>query len=87
MSLLQAAMLGKVSIATKEDGNPEIVEDHKTGLLVKSRSVNSLAKAMFELVENEAASKKMSANLRQKYEQEFDFEKTVREKLIPLIEE
>ena len=87
MSLLQAAMLGKVPIATKEDGNPEIVEDHKTGLLVKSRSVNSLARAMFELVENEAASKQMSINLHKKYEQEIEFEKTIQEKFIPLIEE
>ena len=87
MSLIQAAMLGKAVIATSEDGNPEIVENGKTGLLVKSRNINSLAKAMFEIVDNPAKTKQMAANIRQKYEQELDFEKTVKEKFIPLIEE
>jgi glycosyltransferase involved in cell wall biosynthesis len=87
MSLIQAAMLGKAVIATSEDGNPEIVENGKTGLLVKSRNINSLAKAMFEIVDNPAKTKQMAANIRQKYEQELNFEKTVKEKFIPLIEE
>ena len=86
MSLSQAAMLGKPVIATNEGGNPNIIEHRKTGLLVKSRDVNSLAKAMFEIVEKPEKTEQMAKNIRQKYEQELDFEKTIKEKFIPLIE-
>ena len=86
MSLSQAAMLGKPVIATNEGGNPNIIEHRRTGLLVKSRDVNSLAKAMFEIVEKPEKTEQMAKNIRQKYEQELDFEKTIKEKFIPLIE-
>lgn len=85
MSLSQAAMLGKAVIATREGGNPEIVEDHKTGILIKSRDINSLAKAMFEIVDNPSKTNQMAINMRKKYEQELDFEKTIKEKFIPLL--
>ena len=85
MSLGQAAMLGKAVIATREGGNPEIVEDHKTGILIKSRDINSLAKAMFEIVDNPSKTNQMAINMRKKYEQELDFEKTIKEKFIPLL--
>ena len=86
MSLSQAAMLGKAVIATSEGGNSDIVKNHETGILVKSRDVNSLAKAMFEIVENPAKTKQMAKNIRQKYEKELDFEKNIKEKFITLLD-
>lgn len=86
MSLSQAAMLGKAVIATSEGGNSDIIKNHETGILVKSRDVNSLAKAMFEIVENPAKTKQMAKNIRQKYEKELDFEKNIKEKFITLLD-
>ena len=86
LSLLDAAMLGKKIIATNVDGNPEVVIDRETGLLVPARDAGALARAMNEMIENKSLAERMSKAAREKFEREFDFEKTVREKIIPLLD-
>ncbi len=85
MSLLDACMLQKTLVATDVDGNPEIVVDDETGLLVPPRNIKALAAAMEKLIKDPKLAARLAKNARKKYEAEFNFEKTIKEKLIPLI--
>lgn len=51
-SLLEAMAAGIPVIATKVGGNPEIIEDGVSGLLIPPRDADSLAEAMSELLRN-----------------------------------
>ena len=82
ITLLQAAMLGKAIIATNVDGNPEVVSDHETGLLVPSRDSEALAKAMRELLLDDKLRHTVAKNVRKKYEQEFDFTNIIKKQFI-----
>ena len=84
LSLLDAAMMGKKIIASDVDGNPEVVVDGETGLLVPARNVDKLAEAMIWMLEHKKEAEKMARNARKKYEEEFDFDKIFEEKMLPL---
>lgn len=84
LSLLDAAMMGKKIIASDVDGNPEVIIDKKTGLLVPAKNVERLAEAMLYMLENKKEAGEMAKNARQYYEENFDFEKIFKEKMLPL---
>ncbi len=84
LSLLDAAMMGKKIIASDVDGNPEVVIDKKTGLLVPAKNVEKLAEAMIYMLENKKEAAEMAKNARKYYEENFDFEKIFKEKMLPL---
>lgn len=84
LSLLDAAMMGKKIIASNVDGNPEVVENGKTGLLVPAKNAKKLAEAMVYMLENKRQAGMMAENARLKYEKEFDFDKIFAEKMLPL---
>lgn len=84
LSLLDAAMMGKVIIASKVGGNPEVVKDGETGLLVPAKDAKELEKKMLKVLEDEELARGMAKNAREKYERELDFEKTFAEKMLPL---
>lgn len=86
LSLLDACMMGRCMIASDVDGNPEIVKDKKTGYLAKPKDVESLAEAMVAAYEHKVKSDKMMLAARKQFEKEFDFEKIVKEKILPLYE-
>lgn len=85
LSLIDATMLGKAIITTNIDGNPEVVEDQKNGLLIPAKDIDALAEAIEKLLSNPKLVKEFSYQSRLKYLQEFDYEKTIHEKLIPLL--
>ena len=85
LSLIDATMLGKAIITTNIDGNPEVVEDQKNGLLIPAKDSDALAQAIEKLLSNPKLVEKFSHQSRLKYLHEFDYEKTIREKLIPLL--
>lgn len=87
LSLIDATMLSKAIIATNIDGNPEVVEDQKNGLLIPAKDSNALAEAIEKLLSNPELVKEFSHQSRLKYLQEFDYEKTIHEKLILLLNE
>lgn len=87
LSLLDAAMMGKKIIATSVGGNPEVVVDKKTGLLVPPKNVNKLARAMSWMIENEAKANEMAKNVRRLYKEKYDFEKIFEEQILPLYKE
>ena len=87
LALLDAAMMQKAMIATDIDGNPEIVIDKKTGLLVKAQDVDSLADALDKLLSSPSLQDKYAANARKLFLDKYDFPTIVREKIIPIYEE
>lgn len=84
LSLLDAAMMGKKIIASDVDGNPEVVKDGKTGILVPAKNVKKLAEAMIYMLENKKEADEMAKNARTYYKENFDFEKIFKEKMLPL---
>lgn len=87
LSLLDAAMMGKVVIASDVDGNPEIVKNRETGLLVPARDICKLKDAMLEVLEKKDLSDKMSKNIRVFYEKNFNFEKIFVKMMLPIYNE
>ena len=85
LSLIDATMLGRAIITTNIDGNPEVVEDQRNGLLIPAKDSNALARAIEKLLSNPKLVEKFGHQSRLKYLQEFDYEKTIHEKLIPLL--
>jgi glycosyltransferase involved in cell wall biosynthesis len=59
MDIIEAMACQVPVVATKVGGNPEIVEDGKTGLLVESGDSRALANAILELLSNEDLRRKM----------------------------
>jgi glycosyltransferase involved in cell wall biosynthesis len=49
MSIIEAMAMGKPVIATRAGGNPELVQDHETGLLIE-RTPDALADALISLL-------------------------------------
>ena len=86
ISLLEAIMLQKTIIATNVDGNPEVIEDCKTGLLIPAKNSQKLAEAMQFLLEHPEESARFARNARKKYEQEFNFGRVVKEQFLPLLD-
>ena len=86
ISLLQAAMLGKIIIASNVDGNPEVVINKQTGLLVPPKDVDSLKNALMIGLSNKNEIKNLGKNIRKKYEKEFNFRTTIEKQLIPLFD-
>lgn len=50
--LIEAMSLSRPIIATKAGGNPELIADHETGLLVSVGDVRALARALLYLLQN-----------------------------------
>ena len=84
LSLLDAAMMEKQIIASDVDGNPEVVINKKTGLLVPVKDINKLAEAMIYMLENKKEASEMAKNVRQYYKDSFDFDKIFKEKMLLL---
>jgi glycosyltransferase involved in cell wall biosynthesis len=86
ISLIEATMLGKPVIACNVGGNPEIIHDHQTGLLVEARSSEQLLAAMEELYSNPELAQKLGATAKSQFDTSFRFEKIVTEGFVPLYE-
>ncbi|MBQ6461080.1 glycosyltransferase family 4 protein [Candidatus Saccharibacteria bacterium] len=84
LSLLDAAMMGKKIIASDVDGNPEVVVDGETGLLVPAKDAEKLAEAMIWMLEHRKEANEMAEKARKRYEKDFDFEKIFEERMLPL---
>jgi glycosyltransferase involved in cell wall biosynthesis len=84
LSLLDAAMMGKKIIASDVDGNPEVVKNKKTGILVPAKNASELAMAMKWVLKNSKKAEIMAANVRKEFEEEYDFNKIFAEKMLPL---
>ena len=59
--LLEALAMGRPVVASRVNGVPELIEDHKTGLLVPARDPQALARAIREVLSDPIAASKMGA--------------------------
>lgn len=84
LSLIEAAMMGKMIIATKVGGNVDVIEDKITGLLVEKKNIEELTTAMDEAMCEPKRVKELAKNARAKYKEMFDFDKIFAEKMLPL---
>jgi len=62
--LVEAAALGKPIVATAVDGVPEILEDKKTGLLVRPGDPSALAAAVIELLKDKDKARRLGESAR-----------------------
>ena len=84
LSLLDAVMMGKKIIASSVDGNLEVIDNKKSGLLVPARDVKELTEAMLYMLEHPEIANSMAENARRNYEDNFNLEKIFVEKMLPL---
>ena len=84
LSLLDAIMMGKKIIASDVGGNPEVVIDGETGLLVPSRDVKKLKEAMLWMLENKKEANTMARNARNRYIKDFNFDDIFEKQMLPL---
>ena len=73
--LLEAGLAELAVVATDVGGVPEIIEDNRTGLLVKSKSPAEIKKAIELLVKNDILRSDLSKGLKDKVENEYSLEK------------
>ena len=59
--LLEALAMGRPVVASRVNGVPELIEDHKTGLLVPARDSQALTAAIREMLSDPTIASKMGA--------------------------
>ena len=74
-TILEAGLAGLPVVATKVGGIPEIIENQREGLLVKTADADDLADKIEEFIENPEKRKQMADNLWHKVIREFSLEK------------
>lgn len=84
ISLVEAAMLGMPVITTRVGGNPEIITDKETGILIEPCDIEALAKSMLYAINHRTEMKKYGNNLRKKYVSEFNFDEILRNKILTI---
>lgn len=77
--ILEAMGTGLPVVATGVGGNPELVEDGRTGLLVEPRNANAIAHAITRLAENPQMARAFGEAGRQRIIQEFSIHRMLRQ--------
>ncbi|SPD73165.1 hypothetical protein PITCH_A1710014 [uncultured Desulfobacterium sp.] len=75
ITLLEAMSHAKPIIATKTGGNPDVIIDGKTGILVESEDEDSLVNAILELIHDSAMQKNLAMNAKTLFLAEYGIEK------------
>jgi glycosyltransferase involved in cell wall biosynthesis len=70
-TILESMAAGKPVIVTAVGGNPEAVDDGKTGILVPPRDPEALAGALLELLRNPERARALGRAARERVEREF----------------
>lgn len=70
-AILEAMAAGKPVVATNVGGNPELVKDSETGVLVAPRDADALAEAIMRLAEDPHLRRRMGAAARTRAESDF----------------
>jgi glycosyltransferase involved in cell wall biosynthesis len=86
LSIVEAAMMQKAIVACNVGGNPEIIHDNQTGLLVSARDAPSLTDAIDRLLGDPDLTKRLAHNARKLFEDEFQFDKIVKRKFVAIYE-
>jgi glycosyltransferase involved in cell wall biosynthesis len=83
LAVVEAAMLGRPIVATNVGGTPEII-DAKCGVLVEPKDSKAIQTALEQLLTNREERIKLGEAAKKKATRDFDFQKIVEEKIIPL---
>jgi len=75
--LLEAMAMARPVVATDVGGNPDVLRDGACGRLVPARDPDALAAAVIELVEDEAAARRMGVQARAVVERRFSRQRMV----------
>ncbi len=75
LALLEAMAAGLPVIATAVGGNPEVVTDGETGLLIPPRDAGALAQALARLLGDPTFAKKLGENARHHVEANYSLER------------
>jgi glycosyltransferase involved in cell wall biosynthesis len=78
-AVLEYMAAGLPTIVSRVGGNPELVEDSVTGLLVPPQDSGALGDALLRLLRDEELATRIAANGRRMATQHFSFERLVRE--------
>jgi glycosyltransferase involved in cell wall biosynthesis len=74
-ALLEAMATGRAVVATRVGGNPALIEDEVTGLLVPAQDPAALAKAVIRLLEEPALAAGLAARAQKRVRAEFGIER------------
>ncbi len=77
LTLLEAMARGLAVVATRVGGNPEVVADGETGLLVPARNPDALADAVLGLLRDPERGRRMGEAGRRRVERAFDVRRMV----------
>lgn len=77
LTLLEAMARGLPLVATAVGGNPEVVDDGVTGLLVPPRNPEAMASALLRLHQDASLRERMGRQGRERVERQFDIRRTV----------
>ena len=72
---IEAFSVGKTVVATAVDGTVEIVEDGKSGRLIKPKKPERIAENVIWMIEHPKEKKLMEQEAKKRYEQEFSIER------------
>ena len=75
--VLEALAMGLPVVASRVNGVPELIEDHKTGLLVSPRDPQSLAKAIRKVLSDPTVASRMGAEGRAVVQERFTVDRMV----------
>ncbi len=84
VALVEASMMSLPIIATSVGGNPEIIKNTKTGLLIPVKNSDALYDAMKTIYTDTVLRKSLGENARKQYLEKFQFNKIVEKEFIPL---
>jgi glycosyltransferase involved in cell wall biosynthesis len=77
LTLLESMARGLPVVATRVGGNPEVVEEGQTGILVRAQAPAELAEAMLKLYRDPALGRAMGCRGRKRVETHFDIRRMV----------
>jgi glycosyltransferase involved in cell wall biosynthesis len=78
-TLLESMAAGVPVVATNVGGNPEVVEEGRTGFLVSTQNPEALADRICRVLENRALAARMSDAGRQRVSEHFSIERMLRD--------
>jgi glycosyltransferase involved in cell wall biosynthesis len=79
LTLVEAGLSGKATIATRVGGIPEIIEDGKTGILVPPEDIQQLALAILELIKKPKYAASLGQKAKDKVKKVFNEERYITE--------
>ena len=77
-AILEAMASGLPIVATEVGGNSEIIKNKKNGLLVKSKDINAITRAMIKIMEDSHLSQKLSKDALKTVNQKYNTKKMVK---------